>query len=381
MNKEPVSNPFETGVFVSELPIRKEIPPVIKKRVKLRSLLLCLFLTLPFLLSGCAGTAASQETQYKATFLELFDTVSQVLGYARDKETFTTFSEGVKSELAQYHALYDIYHDGAVTSVKTINDNAGIRPVKVDQRIIDLLLESRAVYDLTGGKTNVAMGAVLAIWHQYREAGIDDPENAALPPTDDLRAAAEHTDINDMVIDEEASTVYLKDPLMSLDVGAVAKGYATERVAETLEAEGRTSVLLSIGGNVRAIGAKPDGSPWSVAIQNPDLESDQVSLFNLNIDNLSVVTSGSYQRYYVVNGVRYHHIIDPITLMPTTYFLGVSVVMHDSGYADGLSTALFCMPLEQGKALIASIEGANACWVLPDGTIEMTEGFRALIQK
>ena len=221
---------------------------------------------------------------------------------------------------------------------------------------------------------------MLEIWHQYREAGIEDPENAQLPPMDALTEAAKHVNIDDMVIDEAASTVYLRDPAMSLDVGAIAKGYATERAAESIEASGKTSVLLSIGGNVRAIGKKPDGSNWNVAIQNPDLDSDQTSLFTLSINNLSVVTSGSYQRYYTVDGVRYNHIIDPVTLMPTTYFIGISVVTHDSGLADGLSTALFCMPLEDGQALVNSLDNVEACWVRPDGSIEMTDGFRALIE-
>jgi FAD:protein FMN transferase len=347
-----------------------------RKRMMLYGLLIA-----ALLLSGCGNAASPQTTQYKATFLDLFDTVSQILGYAEDKETFTAFSEQVKAELAQYHALYDIYHDDAVTSIKTINDSAGVQPVKTDGRIIGLLLKSREIYDITGGKTNIALGAVLEIWHQYREAGIDDPENAQLPPMDALLEAANHTDIGDMIIDEEASTVYLTDPLMSLDVGAIAKGYATERVAESIETSGKTSVLLSIGGNVRAIGAKPDGSPWNVAIQNPDLEAEDNSLFTLAINNLSVVTSGSYQRYYVVDGVKYHHIIDPATLMPAAYFIGISVVASDSGLADGLSTALFCMPLDEGQALIASLDGVEACWVQPDGTVTMTDGFRALIEE
>ena len=331
------------------------------------------------LLSGCSAATQPQPTQYKATFLDLFDTVSQIIGYDTDKEAYTEFAGQIKSELSAYHALYDIYHDDAITSIKTINDQAGVQPVTVDKRIIDLLLRSRALYDITGGKTNIAMGAVLRIWHNYREAGIDDPENAKLPPMEELLEAAKHTNIEDMVIDEEASTVFLGDPLMSLDVGAIAKGYATERVAEAIEATGRDNVLLSIGGNVRAIGAKPDGATWNVAIQNPDLEAEESSLFSLGIIGKSVVTSGSYQRYYTVDGVKYHHIINPDTLMPTEYFTGISVVTEDSGLADGLSTALFCLPLADGQALVQSLDSVEACWVLPDGTIEMTDGFKALI--
>ncbi|HPJ02991.1 MAG TPA: FAD:protein FMN transferase [Candidatus Limiplasma sp.] len=347
----------------------------------LRRVGLILIAAAMLLFSGCGAQSTAEEIKYKATFLDLFDTVTQIIGYDTEKAFFETFADHWKDELATYHALYDIYHDDAVTSIKTINDNAGIQAVTVDSRIIDLLLLSREMYDLTGGKTNVAMGAVLSIWHDYREAGINDPENAELPPMDQLIQAAKHTNIEDMIIDTEASTVYLRDPAMSLDVGAIAKGYATERIAQNIAETGRTSVLLSVGGNVRAIGEKPDGTTWTVGVQNPDLDAEAETLFNLNINNLSVVTSGSYQRYYTVDGVRYNHIIDPDTLMPTTYFIGISVVTEDSGYADGLSTALFCMPLEQGRALVESMEGVEACWVAPDGTITMTEGFEALIQQ
>ncbi|MBE0601185.1 MAG: FAD:protein FMN transferase [Firmicutes bacterium] len=336
---------------------------------------------LVFLFTSCGAQPVTEETKYKATFLDLFDTVSQILGFDTDKESFQSFADRTKAELAEYHALYDIYHDDAVPSIKTINDNAGIQAVKVDRRIIDLLLLSREMYDLTGGKTNVAMGAVLSIWHEYRNAGIDDPVNAELPPMELLEEAARHTRIDDMIIDEEASTVYLQDPDMTLDVGAIAKGYAAERVAESIRKSGKSSVLVSIGGYVRAIGEKPDGTGWLVGVQNPDLDAEAETLFSLNIDNLSVVTSGSYQRYYTVDGVRYHHIIDPVTLMPTTYFIGISVVTEDSGFADGLSTALFCMPLEEGRALVERLAGVEACWIAPDGTITMTEGFEALIQK
>lgn len=325
---------------------------------------------------------APERKRYNASFLELFDTVSVISGYDTDKEAFTAFSQEAHDTLLTYHHLYDIYHENDVeASVKTINDNAGISPVQVDGRIIDLLKMSKELYRITGGRTNVAFGAVLRIWHTYREEGIDDPVNASLPPMDELRKAAKHTNIDDVIIDEEAGTVYLADPEMSLDVGAVAKGYATEQAARIIEQSGRTNVLLSIGGNVRAIGAKPDGTQWHVGIENPDKESEQGSLFTLNIDGLSVVTSGAYNRYYTVDGETYHHIIDPETLMPAAYFASVVVVAKDSGFADGLSTGLYCMPLDEGMQLIESLDSVEACWILNDGTIEMTDGFRALIKE
>ncbi len=325
---------------------------------------------------------SSALKRYNASFLELFDTVSVIGGYDSSKEAFTEFSQEVHDSLLAYHNLYDIYHENDVdASIKTINDNAGIAPVHVDSRIIDLLKLSKELYRLTDGRTNVAFGAVLSIWHTYREAGIDDPENASLPPMDELREAAKHTNIDDVIIDEAAGTVYLADPDMSLDVGAIAKGYATEQEAQIIEQSGRTHVLLSIGGNVRAIGAKPDGTPWQVGIENPDKESDQKSLFTLNIDGLSVVTSGAYNRYYTVDGVVYHHIIDPETLMPAAYFASVVVVAKDSGLADGLSTGLYCMPFDEGMRLVESLDDVDACWVMNDGTVEMTDGFRALIKE
>ncbi len=347
-----------------------------RKTILQKTLLPCLFMLALF----TVPSFQKEQKRYEASFLDLFDTVSMIIGYDTDKEAFSAFSQETHDTLAEFHQLYDIYHDDAAVSIKTINDNAGIAPVKVDQRIIDLLQMSREIDRITDGKTNVAMGAVLRIWHTYREEGIDDPSAARLPPMDMLREAALHINIDDMIIDEKASTVYLQDPQMSLDVGAVAKGYATEQAAAAIQRSGRKNVLLSIGGNVRAIGRKPDGSPWGVAIQNPDKGSEQDRLFTLNIDGLSVVTSGAYQRYYTVDGVAYNHIIDPDTLMPATYFSSVSVVTADSGLADGLSTSLFCMPLDAGKELVAGLGNVEACWVLPDGTIEMTGGFAAMIK-
>lgn len=320
--------------------------------------------------------------KYEGSFLFLFNTVTEVVAYAKDEEEFHEFANFIHDELEAYHKLYDIYnsYDG-INNIKTINDNAGIQAVKVDKKIIDLLKFSKEAYEFSDGTVNIGLGSVLSIWHDYRTAGIDDPENAELPPMDLLKEANKHTDLNNLIIDEENSTVFIKDSQMRLDVGAIAKGYSTERVTQEAIAKGYTDFLLSVGGNVRAVGGKgKDKEPWNVGIQNPDKESEQYSLYTLALKNLSLVSSGDYERYYTVDGKRYHHIIDPSTLMPTEYFTAVSIVCEDSGLADALSTAIFNMPFEKGLKLIESFDNTEALWIFKDGSRKFSSGFEALIK-
>ncbi len=347
----------------------------------MKKIVLILLTAALLLTAGCTTV----PNRYQAQFLSLFDTVTTIVGYADSEADFSELAQSIHDELEIYHQFYDIYNDyEGINNIKTINDNAGVAPVTVDSRIIDLLLFSQDMYDKTGGSVNVALGSVLAVWHNYREAGIDDPLNAEVPPMALLEEAALHTNINDIVIDEQASTVFLRDSEMRLDVGAVAKGYAAERVISAIEASGVQSLLVSIGGNVKAIGQKlvagSNGEKrWNIGIQNPDKTSEQTEILHLLIDGLSIVSSGIYERYYTVDGVRYHHIIDPATLFPADTFEQVTIVCADSGLADALSTAVFNMTLDDGRALINSLDGIEAAWVLQGGTLEYSAGFQALI--
>jgi len=321
---------------------------------------------------------AAEPVRYEATFLQLFDTKTTIVAYTADKEEFNRHVQLIYDNLEEYHKLYDIYtsYDG-INNLKTINDQAGKAPVKVDKRIIELLKFARQWYDKTGGKVNVAYGAVLRIWHDYRESGIADPDAAQLPPIELLQKASEHTDINKVIIDEEASTVYLEDPEMSLDVGAIAKGYAVEQVSRIAAENGFASGLISVGGNVRAIGAKSkEGQPWNVGIQNPDISSSQQNVHILNITDASLVTSGIYERYYTVDGRNYHHIIDPDTMFPSDEYKSVTILCRDSGEADALSTAVFNMSLEEGTELIESIPDIEAFWILSSGEFVYSSHFR-----
>jgi thiamine biosynthesis lipoprotein len=340
---------------------------------------LCLVLTI----SGCGQTAATEKTRYQAEFLDLFDTMTQIVGYSDSEELFSEQVNYVYDNLEEMHQLYDIYNDyDGINNIKTINDNAGKAPVIVDQKLIDLLKFSKEVYNLSDGNVNVASGSVLKIWHDYRDAGTANPDRAALPPQDLLEAANKHIDINNVIIDEENMTVYLSDPEIRLDVGATAKGYATEQVARMLESKWPgISILLSVGGNVKAVGMKETGKetiPWNVGITNPDDQS--AMLMTLNVSDYSMVTSGDYQRYYMVDDKIYHHIIDPQTLYPATHCRAVTIVVPDSGLADGLSTAAFILPLDEAKALVQS-QGGEAVFVMDNGSLEYTSGFKSFILK
>ncbi len=332
-------------------------------------------------LSGCSG-GTNRLTAYDAQYLDYFDTVTSITIYAKSEAEFEKYKSLAEDTMEKYHELFDIYnnYDG-VNNIKTINDNAGIAPVTVDPEVIDLLEFSRQEYEETGGKVNVAMGSVLSIWHAYREEGLADPSRAQVPDMEELQQAAEHTDLEQVQIDSQASTVYLPDEEMSLDVGAIAKGYATERLAQTLKEAGVTSALLSLGGNVETIGTKADGKPWRVGVQNPDTGAAQSYLHVVNLNDACLVTSGTYQRYYEVDGVRYHHIINPDTLMPWNIYDSVSILCSDSARADALSTAVFNMDPAEGLAFVEAQDGVEALWVFPDGSEQLSSGFAASMDR
>ena len=328
-----------------------------------------LLLVAALLLTGCT-MGETPPMAYHVTYLDLFDTVTQILAYGCTEAEFGAAAGEMYQQLQRYHQLFDIYHEyEGMANLKTVNDQAGIAPVQVDPEIITFLQQCKTYYELTEGKVNVAMGSVLRLWHRARTESLADPTRAYVPDAAALEQAAAHTDPDQLILDPENSTVYLADPEMSLDVGAIAKGWASQRVAEAAPA----GMLLSVGGNVCVTGPKyADGTPWTIGIQNP--RDAGTYLHTLAVGGGAVVTSGDYQRVFTVGEQDYHHIIDPATGMPSTLWCSVTVICPDSGLADVLSTALFLMPMEQGMALAQSC-GAEALWVDAQGGQSMTPGF------
>lgn len=356
-------------------------------RMRNRFLAAVLLLTLSFgALSACTKSNETSSTlpagiqRYSSRFLGVFDTVTNLVGLAESEEDFAALNDLVKEELERYHQLFDTFksYEG-INNLKTVNDNAGIMPVEVDPAIIILMDQAISANEKTSGRVNMALGPVLEIWHDYRDDGLNNPQDAKLPPMEDLLAADQFTDITKVEIDHEANTIYLPEEEMSLDVGSGAKGLAVELVTDIAKEAGYSDFLLSVGGNVKAVGFRDSISEnWRVGIQDPDGdEGEYIDI--VYVTDMAVVTSGVYERYYTVDGQRYHHIINGETLMPVYNFDAVTIIAPSSGLADSLTTALFNMPLEEGQALIESLDNVAALWV-KEGEITYSERMAELLE-
>ena len=327
---------------------------------------------------GPTPSAAEQKAyqRFSRTDLDAFDTVITLIGFAPDQASFDRAADKAFESIQSLDHIFDGYnaYEG-LHNLYYVNQHAALGPVEIPDALFQLISWCKEQWGAGRRETNIAMGAVLSIWHEYRNAGILHPEEAQLPPMEKLTAASEHMDFDSVVLDTQRKTVFFSDPELTLDIGAVAKGYAADAVAAFLYEE-MPSFLLSLGGNVYAGNAPMDGrTNWAVGVQNPDITQNS-TLDILDVHDKTVVTSGDYWRYFTVDGQRYHHIIDPETLMPSRKMVSVTILCESSILADFLSTALFVLPYEAGRAVADSLDGVEVMWVLPDGSIEATDGMK-----
>ena len=332
-----------------------------------------LFLLLLFLFSAaaCSGSEKGGDPEAKYRFFyDCFDTVCTVYDYGGlDESEFDALSADVEKSARHYHKLFDAYteYDG-VTNIATLNRLAGTGPIKVNSAIIDLIEFSRSMYLKTDGKVNFAMGKVTYLWKSLPAL-----ENR-IPTDGELTSAGAHISPDSVITDRENLTVEITDPSLRIDVGAIAKGYTAELIKQQIKKAGYSSIVLDFGGNLCAVGAKPSGNGWDSAIKNPLYGEGGGNAYvrRVTLIDAALVTSGTYERYYVIDGEKYHHIIDPETKMPTNKYLSVSVMSADSGVADALTTALFNMDFSVAEGFVRSFgERIEVTFVFPDGSFKV----------
>lgn len=318
-----------------------------------------IILTIVFNMSSCS---LERYFLYKKDYPLLFDTYVSFLCYAKSQSEFDKYCDIAEENMEKYNKLFDIYNDyEGINNIKTINDNSGIKAIKVDKEIIELLEYGKRFYSETEGGVNIAFGSVLKIWHRYREEGKE------IPKTEELEEASKHTDINAIEINKEKSEVFVNDSETSIDVGCCAKGYAVEKTAEALKNAGAKDFLINAGGNICAVGKNGNKKGWKIGIEFPKKDSMEI-VKTLDIEDKSAVTSGDYQRYYEVDGKRYHHIIDTNTLFPSNICRSATIIGENSAICDMLSTAVFVLPIEKSRILIKKYN-VEAVWIMEDGEI------------
>lgn len=310
----------------------------------MKKILIFISLFLVFFISACTN-----KKMYKESFMYM-DTYIEVKVYDVSKKKSEEVLSTAEKMYKEYHELtdrYNAYED--IINIYYINNELELnKEIELDSRLADLIQFGIKAYDDTDGYINIAMGNVIDIWKTYREEGKKVPKTYEL--------MNQKINIKNISLD---GNKFIKKGKVKLDLGAYAKGYVTEEVGKYLESKGVTKYLINAGGNVK-VGESYKREKYSVGLETP---FDTSNIYKtLSVENVSIVTSGSYQRYYEVDNKIYNHIINPKTLYPENFMKSVTVVTKNSAYADILSTYLFLLPIEDGLKLVNSLDGVEAIW-------------------
>lgn len=319
---------------------------------------LCFLVLVGGIVFWMQSRAPESEKTRTITFTDIgFDTPITFKAQASEAD-FEKYAAIVKDTFSEYNEYFDQYHTyEGVNNVATLNEKAATEGVKVSQPLKDCLELAIKAYE-QAPSFDIAEGRVLSLWHDAREAS--DPY---VPDKELIEKAMDSHGADAIQVKDDVVTFV--DSGVQVDLGGIAKGYTAGITAQKLREAGLTNGFINAGGNVVLVGPKADGSDWVVGIENPETGT---SLLQYTTSTpTSIVTSGDYQRYMEVDGKRYGHIIDPKTGYPATYMRSVTVINEDSGWADAMSTALFCLPVDEGRQF-ADAHQLSAVWITEKDT-------------
>lgn len=341
-----------------------------KEKKEVISLLLIYMLVIS--ISGCA----SQKQQKEYTSQQfLMDTVINIKVYGEDEKQLKKAVESAYMEMSKIASLTDRFPKSNTAAYEAsdickVNAEAGKSPVRVSQDVYKMIELSLYYSKISEDAYDITIGPLMDLW------GFSG-ENPYVPSDAQIKEKLQLVDSSQVILNKEKRTVFLKRPGMSIDLGAVAKGYAAEKAAQVLREAGIKQALINAGGNVVGIGMKDDKNPWKIGIQDPRNSEDIVG--TLSLADASAVTSGDYQRNFMENGTMYHHILEPKTGKPARTTWSVTVIAKDSGLADILSTTLFVLGPEKGLKLISKLDDVEAFFVGADKKIYVSPGLKSKV--
>ena len=329
-----------------------------------------LYTAMAVILIAALGVPVFAESDGEKATRNIFamDTYMSLQAYGETAE------KAVEEAVAEIHRLDALLSTGREDSeVCRLNAGAGGQEAVLSEDTAFLTGRSLELYEETGGAFDITVYPLMKLW------GFAGGE-FHLPTEEELQEALELVGADQLAFDRSAGTLSFAKEGVEIDFGGIAKGYTSGRVMDVFRENGVKSALVSLGGNVQALGSKPDGSKWRVAIQNPDKEGPYLGI--LDIADQAVITSGGYERYFEENGTVYHHILDPETGWPADRGLvSVTVVSSDGTYADGLSTSLFVMGEEKAEAFWREHSDLFQMVLLTDGgELLATDGLKGSFQ-
>lgn len=324
---------------------------------------------------GCSNAGLSEPSEpAKATLpisenYFIFDTVVSVRVYD-ERMNAEHFAE-IKALLEHINETMNRFEEGS--EVTSINHSAGKAAVQVSEETFYIIKTAKEYAERSGGKFDPTVGPLTDLW-AIGNGGSKVPKRTA------IEDAKQHVTHTKLLLNENDKSVKLAESGMTLDLGAIAKGYAADVVAEYLSEQGFSSAIIDLGGNVLAMGSKPNKSPWLIGIQSPE-EKRGEHLGTVAVRNKTIVTSGVYERYFIDNEQLYHHIMDPFTGYPVLNDLAsVTIVTEKSINADALSTAVFAQGLEAGLEFVETMDDVEAIFVTADKKVYVTAGLKDIFK-
>ena len=256
------------------------------------------------------------------------------------------------------------------SELSRVNRAAGREPVPVSPETYEVIQESLDIGTLTEGGFNVAIGPAVTLWNI--------PENSTIPQPEDLTRVRELIRLQDVKLDQDHHTVFLATPGMQVDVGGIGKGYAADRAEAVMKKAGATAGVIALSGDIKTFGIMPNGERFAFGIQHPRVDGGLIG--RLEMEDEAVSTAGDYQRYFMKDGIRYHHILDPTTLQPARLCQSVTVVAKTGVQADGLDTGIFVMGPQRGMALVERLPNVEAVIVDQDGQVSVSSGLQTRLE-
>ena len=259
------------------------------------------------------------------------------------------------------------------TILDKVNESSGISPVIVDEDTFKIVEKGIKYSNLSNGLFDITIGPLVKLW------SIGFPE-ARVPSKDEIDAVLGYINYKDIELNENDNSIFLKNPNMLIDLGGIAKGYTADEISEVLTENNVHSAIIDLGGNVYTHGRKVNGEDWNVGIQNPISERGDI-LGTIKVNNKSIVTSGTYERFIEKDGVKYHHILNPKTGYPyDNNISGISIISEKSIDGDALSTSVFAMGVEEGLVFVESQPNIEAIFVTTDKNIYLSSGMKNIFK-